>query len=325
MLHLVLGNGPIGSGLATALAQRGHDVHVVTRSGNAPDHPRVRAVALDAGDGDALARAAAGAATIVNCANPPYHRWHTDWPPLLAGLLRAAEVSGAALVHQSNLYGHGPGAGVMTEDSPLVARPGTKGFVRAQMWRRSLALHEAGRVRAAEVRASDYFGPGAGQNSHLELEVVGRAARGRSVWALFGDPDAEHSWSYLPDVVATLVAVVEAGAQDGRSYGRTWMTPNSPARSYRQAAADVAELAGHRAPGVHVVPRALTGVAGLFWPMLREMAAERWQFDAPFVAQAPLTTATFGLEPTPWREALAESLRARGSRVPGDVLRPAVR
>jgi nucleoside-diphosphate-sugar epimerase len=324
VLHLVLGNGPVGSGLATALADRGHDVHVVTRSGTAPDHPRIRAVGLDASDGRTLARAAAGASTIVNCANPPYHRWHTDWPPLLAGTLAAAELSGAALVHQSNLYGHGPGAGVMTEDTPLNARPGTKGAVRADVWRQTLQRHDAGRIRAAEVRASDYFGPGAGRNSHLEVEVIGRAARGRAVWQLFGTADAEHSWSYLPDVVSTLVAVVEAGAVDGSSYGRAWMTPNSPARSYRQAAADVAELTGHAAPPVHVVPRAVTGALGLLWPVVREMAAERWQFDDPFVAQAPLTTATFGLEPTPWRAALTESLRARGFDVERE-LRPAGR
>ncbi|MEZ5250815.1 MAG: hypothetical protein R2713_16880 [Ilumatobacteraceae bacterium] len=42
-----------------------------------------------------LARLAAGASSIVNAVNPPYHRWATDWPPLHHGFTTAAERSGA--------------------------------------------------------------------------------------------------------------------------------------------------------------------------------------------------------------------------------------
>ena len=40
---------------------------------------------------------ATGAAALYNCANPLYHQWFTDWPPLASALLTAAERSGAVL------------------------------------------------------------------------------------------------------------------------------------------------------------------------------------------------------------------------------------
>lgn len=45
---------------------------------------------------------------IYNCVNPAYHRWATDWPPIAAALLDAAERADALLVTMGNLYGYGP-------------------------------------------------------------------------------------------------------------------------------------------------------------------------------------------------------------------------
>ena len=36
-LHVVVGAGPIGSGIVRELAERGHRVKIVTRSGSGPD------------------------------------------------------------------------------------------------------------------------------------------------------------------------------------------------------------------------------------------------------------------------------------------------
>ena len=160
-LHVIVGAGPVGSSAAAHLTAAGHQVRVVTRSGDRPAaSPAVERVAADATDADRLDRARRGARRAVyNCANPPYHRWPRDWPPLAAALLAAAERTGAVLVTMGNLYGYGPVDGPMTQDLPL--RPTTvKGRVRAQMWRDALAAHEAGRIRAAEARASDFVGPG---------------------------------------------------------------------------------------------------------------------------------------------------------------------
>src|SRR6476620_1055769 len=95
---LVVGAGAIGSATAQLLADRGERVRLVTRSGGGPQHPAIERVAADAADPDSLTRLADGVDVIYSCAGPPYTRWASDWPPLAAALLRAAETSGALLI-----------------------------------------------------------------------------------------------------------------------------------------------------------------------------------------------------------------------------------
>src|SRR5947208_1829286 len=167
-LHVIIGYGPVGRGTAALLARQGHEVRVITRSAGPPGGPdgpsgpdalgspdgQVRRIQADAADAAALAEAARGAVVLYNCASPPYNRWPQEWPPLAAAVLTAAERTGTVLASVSNLYGYGPVTGPMTEDLPLRAA-GAKGRVRAGIWRDALAAHEAGRVRATEVRPSD--------------------------------------------------------------------------------------------------------------------------------------------------------------------------
>ncbi|MEQ1701975.1 MAG: 3-hydroxyacyl-CoA dehydrogenase NAD-binding domain-containing protein, partial [Ilumatobacteraceae bacterium] len=69
--HVVIGAGPVGSGIATALAAQGTPVTVITRSGSGPSHALITKVKADAGDAEAIIEAATGAAAIHNCVNPP--------------------------------------------------------------------------------------------------------------------------------------------------------------------------------------------------------------------------------------------------------------
>lgn len=299
-LHVIVGKGPVGSTTARLLAERGDDVRVVSRSGGT-SAGRIEHVALDAGHAAGLTRAAQGATALYNCANPAYHRWATDWPPIADALLQAAEATGAVLVTTANLYAYGPVDGPLTEDLPLAAT-GTKGRVRARMWEDAKARHDAGRLRATEARASDFFGEGVGDNGHLErtLKAVlqGKTAR------VLGDPDAPHSWTYVPDVARTLVAM----AGDERAWGRAWHVPTAPPASQREAADRIARIAGVDPVPVKEIPWGLVRLAGLAVPMMRELRETRYQFDHPFVLDSTATTETFGLEATPAEGALAATV-----------------
>ncbi|GAG43729.1 unnamed protein product, partial [marine sediment metagenome] len=122
-----------------------HRVRVLSRSG-ATSTDRVEHRRVDAADAAAVTDATTGAAALYNAVNPAYHRWTTDWPPVAAALLAAAERTGAVLVAMSNLYVYGRPTGPMTPESPLAATD-AKGRVRVAMWREALAAHEAGRIR----------------------------------------------------------------------------------------------------------------------------------------------------------------------------------
>jgi nucleoside-diphosphate-sugar epimerase len=244
-LHVIVGAGPVGSGTAQVLAEAGHDVRLISRSGRrgATGHPRIEPVAADATDAAALRELTTGAAALYNCANPPYHRWPQDWPPIAGAMLAAAEHTGAVLVIMGNLYGYGPVDSPMSEDTPLAAT-GTKGRVRAGMWADALAAHRSGRIRATEARASDFYGPHIVSNAMIGERFVPSVLAGRPVYVL-GDPDAPHTWSYLPDVANTLAVL----GTDERAWGRAWHVPSPPPLSQRALARRLAELAGPASRG----------------------------------------------------------------------------
>jgi nucleoside-diphosphate-sugar epimerase len=328
MSHVVIGAGVIGSRVAQLLAERGEQVSVISRSGSGPadrtrmadttqvadvmgvaDTTRVAAVtrvAADARDAEAMTRLAAGAAVIYNCVNPPYHRWPADWPPIAASVLGAAERSGAVLVTLSNLYGYGPAAGgytvshPMTEQTPLTAT-GRKGQVRARVWQEALAAHRAGRVRATEVRAADFIGPGA--ESALGERVVRRVRQGKNV-SVLGRADRMHTWSFTGDVAAMLVT---AGT-DPRAWGRAWHVPSDEARTQREVISDLGAAAGTGQLRVSAVPPAVLAGMGLVWPLMRELRETEYQFRDDFVMDSSAAQATFGLKPTPWEEVVAATV-----------------
>ncbi|MEU4654767.1 NAD-dependent epimerase/dehydratase family protein [Streptomyces sp. NPDC023723] len=297
--QVVIGSGPAGAATARLLAEQGHPVRVVTRSGREPE-PGIEHIALDAADPAALTDAVRGASTVYGCAAPPYHRWADDWPPLAASLHTAAEATGAVLVMLGNLYGYGPVDGPLTEDLPPAAT-GRKGRVRAAVWERTRELAEQGRIKAVEVRAADFFGPGVTDGGHLAARVMPRLLRGKPVSAL-GDPDTPHSWSYLPDVARALVEV----SGEERAWGRAWHLPNQPALSTRQMVDRLAAQAGTAPVAVRGLPPAVHAVAAVFSPLLRELREVRYQFDRPFVVDSSAYEAEFALRATP----LDEQLRA---------------
>jgi nucleoside-diphosphate-sugar epimerase len=313
-LHVVVGAGPIGTGIARTLAERGHQVKIVTRSGSGPARAGIDRVAADASDADALAAIATGAAAIYNCANPPYHRWPELWPPMAAALLGAAERSGAVLVTISNLYGYGPAQGTagydaahpMTEQTPLAAT-GKKGKVRAQMWHDAFEAHQAGRIRAVELRASDYVGPGA--NAVLGDRVVPNVLKGKAV-TLLGRTDRPRTWSYTGDVVTMAVIA----GQDEKAWGRVWHVPSGEPRTQRQAVDDLARVAGVKQVPVRTAPGAVMYAMGMFSPLMRELRETQYQFSEDFVMDSSAAQSAFGLKETPWDSVLAEVISSFKSK-----------
>jgi nucleoside-diphosphate-sugar epimerase len=307
MSHLVIGAGVIGGRVAQLLADRGEQVSVVSRSGGGPAD--VTRVAGDARDAETMIRLASGAAVIYNCVNPPYHRWSADWPPIAASVLSAAERSGAVLVTLSNLYGYGPRVGgydpshPMTEQTPLAAT-GRKGRVRAQVWQDALAAHQAGRVRATEVRAADFLGPGA--ESALGERSVRRIRQGKSV-SVLGRADRLHTWSFTEDVAGMLVM---AGA-DPEAWGRAWHVPSNEPRTQRQVISDLGAAAGTGPVRVRAVPAAVLAGLGLVWPLMRELRETEYQFRDDFVMDSSAAQATFGLKPTAWEKVVAVTVLGR--------------
>jgi nucleoside-diphosphate-sugar epimerase len=295
--HVIVGAGAVGSATALQLAERGEQVRVISRRGSGPEHAAIERVAADATDAQRLTELATGAAAIYNCANPLYHQWFTDWPPLASALLTAAERTGAVLASMSNLYGYGPVNGPITQKTPLAATH-PKLRLRAQMWQDALAAHEAGRIRATEVRASDYI-----EANSLLSYSMGKPLLAGSRAYVPAPLDVPHSWTSITDCARALATV----ATDERAYGQAWLVPTNPALTLRQLATRFTEVNGAPAPKLTVIPYAVLWTTGLFSPTVKELRTTRYQFTSPFVIDSSATTEAFGLAPTPLDAALHDA------------------
>jgi nucleoside-diphosphate-sugar epimerase len=299
-LFVVVGAGPVGRETARLLAVEGHEVRLVSRTGAKPVDTGINGVALDARDGQGLARVSTGADAIFMCAMAPYTRWPMDFPPIMDGVVAAAESVGARLVVLGNIYGYGKEARTpLTSASPL-APTSVKGRVRTAMWEHALGSA----VPAVEVRASDYLGDGAGSLFTLMTLpplLVGRPA------AMLGDLDARHAWSFTKDVARTLVA---ASRYSG-NWGRAFHVPSQHA-SVRDLATRFAELGGTSLPDLRSLADEDLEALAREDEFIREIVEMAYLYGQPCVLDASDTERLLGVSASSLDTMIKDTLQNRG-------------
>ena len=300
---LVLGYGPVGAAIVAQGA--GRRMRVAQRSQPAQLPTGVEFVACDILDAAAIRAAAQGVAQIVLSVGFAYDSavWRANWPRAMANVLAAAEAVGARLVFVDNLYMYGPQRVALHEDMALT-RFGAKPAVRAaitELWR---AAHQAGRVRVAALRASDFYGPGVAQ-SHLGTTGLAALAQGKPA-LLIVDPDQPHDFAYVPDIARAVWSLLNAPDAD---FGQAWHVPQAKVRTPREVLALGATAAGMPLK-IRRVPMSLLPVLGLFSPFLREMVEMRFQWNRPYLVDATKFAQRFWSDPTPFEEGVAQTIRS---------------
>jgi nucleoside-diphosphate-sugar epimerase len=292
-LHVVFGAGQVGSLLARILTERGDRVRVVKRTPTDLP-PGVALLRGDAGDRALCVAAAAGAAVVYHCMNPPYERvqWARFLPRYMENLIAAAGAAGARLVVLDNLYMLGrTGGRPMTGETPM--NPCShKGEIRARAAEALFDAHAQGRVRAVTGRASDYYGPG-GTLTHFGDQFWTPALAGRTA-RMAVKLDVPHTYHYIPDVAAGLAAL---GLGPDAVTGRAWMLPCAPAETTRQVIGRFAGALGREIRAA-TLPRPILKALGLAIPFLREVNEMLYQWDEPFIVDDGPMRAELGVTPT---------------------------
>ncbi len=303
-LHVVVGAGAVGSSVAGLLADAGHRVKVISRSGSGPSGAGIQLVKLDAANSAKLAQESDGATAIYNCANPQYHQWATAWPPLAKSLLAAAEQTGAVLSTMSNLYGYADPTVPMTEDFPL--RPSSKkGQIRVDMWNEAKAAHDAGKVRITEARASDYIGSQITENGQFADRLMPKLLKSKSV-SVLGDPRQPHSWTSVDDAARALVTL----AAEPAAWGKAWHVPTAAPVTAEDMVTRICQLAGIDPVKTKSVPSLALTVMGVFMPVIRELKEMQYQWDRPFIIDSSAFTKEFGWDHQPLDETLLGVIEA---------------
>lgn len=290
---VVIGDGPVGRTVAQQSIARGDTVRVLTRSGTGPEGAERRAV--DAADPAALRAAMTGVQTVFGCLHPRRYTaraWRRELPVADRVVRAEARRAGAGLVYPESMYAFGPQPGPVGADTPR--RPTTAlGRIRAGLIADRLGSGQP----VAIVVAADFYGPHV-RDAHAGERMV-RAVTGGQVLRVIGDPDAAHSFTYVPDLAAAMIAAADRADEGGRL-----LVAPSTTTTQRELAATLAAAAGSDEPVVRGMPTGLLRAAGVVSAQARALASTSYLFDRPAVLAPPAD----GARPTPITRAAAETI-----------------
>ena len=307
-LHVVFGTGPLGLAVMRDLRRRGKLVRMINRSSRVRFEKdlQTQVGGIDAADPARTREACEGAAVVYHCIGLPYPRW-AEFPSLAAGIVEGAAHAQAKLVYADNLYAYGAVDRPMTEDLPLGATT-TKGRIRADVAHTLMNAHNAGKVRVAIGRGSDFFGPFATDAAMMGRRVFGRALAGKSA-QLIGNADRLHTYTFIDDFGKALVTL---GERD-EALGKSWHVPSAPATTTRSFVEAIYRQLGQRTR-LSVAPRFAIALLGRFDENVREIREMLYQFERDFVMDSQRFESAFGVSPTPIEDAIRQTLNWYRSR-----------
>jgi nucleoside-diphosphate-sugar epimerase len=159
----------------------------------------------------------------------------------------------------------------------------------------------SGAVRVAVGRASDFIGTNL-TNSLLAPRFWQRLLAGKSLECP-GDPDLPHSYNCADDVAQGLATL---GEHD-EAFGQIWHLPATTSESTRALYERIARAFDPQGPArVARVPQWFWHAAGLFSPMMREMAEMTYQWRVPYVIDDSRFRAAFHEHATPIEQVVNE-------------------
>jgi nucleoside-diphosphate-sugar epimerase len=189
----------------------------------------------------------------------------------------------------------------MTEDMPYSAHT-RKGRVRSEISKAAFAAHKEGRVRVTAARGGNFFGPW-GTDSTMGARVFYPLLRGKPA-QLIGRTDIPHTHTYVKDFGTALVILGERDDADGH----VWHVPNDqPGMSQGELVRLFAEEAGVE-PKMSSMGKLMMSIGGLFIPEAKETVEMMYEFENPFVIDSSKFEQTFGMQATPIREAIQETV-----------------
>ncbi|MEO7351800.1 MAG: NAD-dependent epimerase/dehydratase family protein [Marmoricola sp.] len=299
-LHVVTGGGPVGTTIALQLADQGHQVRLLTRSGSGPDHALVDRRRVDVSLADGLADQFEGAAAVHHCIHGSAYSaasWRVELPAAEQAVLEAAGAAGAVVVFPESLYSYGPVDVAMTEDLPRTATRGKLG-IRAELLRKRAESS----TPTVSVAASDFYGPLV-RMSHAGERLVPALLAGHRVY-MMGSLRQPHSFTYVPDLARAMIT----SARTPSLWGQVLHAPTAPAITQREMAEALARAAGVAEPRLSTLPAWVLKATGLFSTQARELAETSYMFTRPFVLDSSHSEALLGQAPTPVDVAAKETV-----------------
>lgn len=220
-----------------------------------------------------------GATHVYLCIGITYSSkiWLEEWPKIMENIIIACEKASARLIYLDNVYMYGPSPLKVPFDESHQQIPiSQKGIARKKASDLLMEAHQAGRVKAVIGRSADFYGPNA-VNSSFYLGFLDRMLLGKAPQSL-GKVDVKHTYSYTLDNGRALVAL----ALDDATYGQIWHLPVSEPVTMEEIVIKFNRIFGSNYK-ISMIPRFITGILGMFVPIIWEAKEMLYQFDNPYI------------------------------------------
>jgi nucleoside-diphosphate-sugar epimerase len=302
---LVLGYGAVGKALVARMLSEDRKVEVAQRSRPKELPAGVPFSQVDVLNAEQVATALKNTAQVVVALGFEYNSklWKIVWPLAMRNILSACEANGTRLLFIDNLYMYGEQNEPLHENMPLTTY-GAKPSIRSEISRMWMEAHASGKVVAAALRASDFYGPSV-LLSQFGAESFGALANGKSA-QLIAAPDVPHDFTYVPDIARAAISLLDADDED---YGQAWHVPNAPTKTPRQII-DLAAAALGVKPKVSALPRWMLPIIGIFIPILKEFVEINYQLHKPYRVDTSKFCKRFWSDVTPFEVGVPETAKS---------------
>ena len=300
-LHVVMGaSGGIGSAVTRRLAEGGHAVRAVNRSGKMEAPEGVEIVAADATDPASTRQACQGAAVVYNCVHPAPGEEYDRFVTMAQNIIDGADEAGARLVLAASVYPYGKVDRPMTEDMPDNPSEPT-GALHAKGVQLALDAHEKGQVQVAVGRSSNYFGPSAGR-SYAGDGIFYNALVDKPAMVI-GNVDTLHTYTYVDDFADGLITL----ATRDEALGQIWHVPSAETITTRQLI-DMAYSQAGRETKIRAGTRLPLTVMSWFDSKMKFALQVLYQFDRPFIVDHSKYEKAFGANPMPHEQGVSRTV-----------------
>jgi nucleoside-diphosphate-sugar epimerase len=300
MLHTILGaGGPVSNALTTELLQLNLPVRLVSRRKLEPAGS-AQWVKADLLDYAQVLQAVQGSAVIYMCAGLRYDKkvWATEWPQIMQNLIEATKATGARLIFFDNVYMYGRVFGPMTENTPY--QPiSVKGEIRARVAEKLMAEAKAGNIQATIARAADFYGAESLNSFYDSMVLAKYAQKSKAMW--LGNPDAKHTFTYVPDAGKAMALL----GQHPEADNQIWHVPSAPALTGREFI-QLAATAFNTAPKFMTVNKIMLQLLGLFNKSIKESIELYYQYQYDYIFSSEKFEKAFQVQPTSYANGIRQ-------------------
>lgn len=304
--QVILGsNGTIGVALAKELASYSSDITLVSRNPRKVN-PTDRLLPLDLSHKENIKQAIGDADRVYITIGFPYKTsaWKKLWLPFMQEVISVCSKNRTKLVFFDNIYAIGKEGIHHIVESSVIGPSSKKGEIRAAVDRLLIQTMNSGNLDVIIARAPDFFGGNSGKNSILMNLVYDQLKlEKKAKW--FCDAGKVHSFGYVPDLAKGMALLGNTDA----AYNQIW---NLPTSTEKLTGKDWISLFAEQMQGSSnymILPNWILKTAGIFVPMMREVAEMNYQYDRDYFFDSSRFNAYFNYTPTSSKEAVKQTLQ----------------